>query len=200
MKFVLSSQTKWFLGTAAVLFAAAVAVGAYIYAGQILLMTNQQKLPILSDPKIVILKAKRELQLFDGGTLVRTYKIALGKTPSGDKEIEGDRKTPEGDFYIFVKNPKSRFHLGLGVSYPNSEDASRGFSAGLITKDDRSDIETAIAAGEMPLQNTRLGGEIYIHGGGNLLDWTHGCIAMTNSDMQEVYDAVGKGTVVTVRQ
>jgi murein L,D-transpeptidase YafK len=200
MRFALSSQTKWFLGTAAILFLAAVAAGAFIYSDQILLMSDQQQLPALSDPKIVILKAKRELQLFDGATLIKTYKIGLGKTPSGDKEIEGDRKTPEGDFYIFVKNPKSRFHLGLGVSYPNSEDAKRGFSAGIITKDERSAIETAIAAGEMPLQNTKLGGEIYIHGGGNLADWTHGCIAMTNSDMQEVYDAVGKGTAVTVRQ
>src|SRR5688500_9207876 len=127
MRFALSSQTKWFFGTPTVLFAAAVAVGAYIYSDQILLMSDQQQLPAISDPKIVILKAKRELQLFDGGTLIKTYKIGLGKTPTGDKEIEGDRKTPEGDFYIFVKNPKSRFHLGLGVSYPNSEDAKRGF-------------------------------------------------------------------------
>ena len=75
----------------------------------------------LTDPYIVVLKSQRRLQLHSAGKLVRTYKIGLGLNPVPDKQREGDRATPEGDFYIFTKNPKSAFHLSLGISYANIE-------------------------------------------------------------------------------
>jgi murein L,D-transpeptidase YafK len=82
------------------------------------LPSNSNKIPRLSDPRLVIQKADRRLELFDGEMLVKTYKLALGFSPAGNKEIEGDGRTPEGEFYVFAKNPKSKFHLSLGLSYP----------------------------------------------------------------------------------
>ncbi|MGH9956180.1 MAG: L,D-transpeptidase family protein, partial [Pyrinomonadaceae bacterium] len=91
------------------------------------------KLP-LKDPRIVVLKSKRQLELYSEGAIVRTYPIGLGLNPVDDKKREGDRCTPEGDFYVFVKNPKSAYFLSLGISYPNIEDAERGLRDGLITR------------------------------------------------------------------
>jgi murein L,D-transpeptidase YafK len=136
--------------------------------------------------------------LFDGDSTIRTYPIALGSTPEGDKEIEGDGKTPEGDFYIFGKNPNSKYFLSLGISYPNTEDADRGERSGLLAGDDAEQIRTAIAEMRIPPQKTRLGGEIYIHGGGNRSDWTQGCIAMTNDDIRELFDILHKGVPVSI--
>ena len=85
-----------------------------------------QPLPRMENPSILVKKKKRQLQIFDGEKLIKTYSISLGFAPEGDKEIEGDGKTPEGDFYVFTKNDQSAFFLSLGVSYPNVEDAERG--------------------------------------------------------------------------
>src|SRR5438309_775271 len=83
------------------------------------------KLPLVK-PRIVVKKGQRQLLLFSGDKLVRTYHIGLGSSPVGDKVRQGDRRTPEGDFYIFTKNDKSAFYLSLGVSYPNGMHAERG--------------------------------------------------------------------------
>ena len=144
----------------------------------------------LENPFIVIKKEARTLELFDGKELVKIYNIALGFQPKGDKEIEGDGKTPEGEFYIFTKNPKSKFYLSLGVSYPNIEDANRGLEAELTTSREHAEIIKAITQKRIPPQNTKLGGEIYIHGGGNFTDWTAGCIALVNKDIKEIYEAI----------
>jgi murein L,D-transpeptidase YafK len=88
----------------------------------------------LSDPRIVIKKGARTLELFDGERLVKTYPMVLGFAPVGDKEVVGDGKTPEGEFYIFVKNDKSKFYLSLGLSYPDADDAKRGLEKRLITR------------------------------------------------------------------
>ena len=148
--------------------------------------------------RIIIKKSQRKLELYDGEKLVKTYKIALGFAPGGDKEKEGDGKTPEGDFYIFTKNDRSKFYLSLGVSYPNIEDAERGLKAKLITKAERDNIVEAIINGKMPAQNTALGGEIYIHGGGSSKDWTWGCAALKNEEIKEIFDAVSVGTRVKI--
>lgn len=161
-------------------------------------MMPQQDLPTLEKPRIVIKKADRKLEVFDGDKLIKTYQIALGFTPKGDKEVEGDGKTPEGTFYIFIKNPNSKFHLSLGISYPSKDDAERGLSKGLISKDERDDIAKAIDAKKTPLQKTALGGEIYIHGGGTLTDWTDGCIALTNQEIGELFNAIPAGTDVEI--
>src|SRR6266850_4861097 len=88
----------------------------------------------LSKPSILVKKGERKLFLYSDGRLVRTYHIGLGLNPIGDKEREGDHKTPEGDFYIFTKNDKSAYYLSLGISYPNGPAAERGLRDHLITK------------------------------------------------------------------
>lgn len=164
-------------------------------------MTKNETRPArLSDPRIVIKKRERILELYDGERLVKTYPVGLGFAPDGDKEKQGDGKTPEGDFYIFVKNPKSKFHLSLGLSYPSKEDAERGLAAGLITKSQHDQIFKAIDNAKMPPQQTALGGEIYIHGGGSDRDWTWGCIALTDGDIEEIYSVVNVGAKITIRQ
>ena len=152
----------------------------------------------LNKARIIIHKKRRKLELFDGKTLVKTYEIVLGKTPVGDKEIEGDGRTPEGKFYVFTKNDKSKFHLSLGLSYPNLEDAERGLSAGLITKAEYEAIAEAIAEKKMPPQTTKLGGEIYIHGGGTDGDWTQGCVALADDDIKKLFDSIPVGTPVRI--
>jgi murein L,D-transpeptidase YafK len=154
-------------------------------------------LPLLK-PKIVVKKSQRRLLLFSEDKLVRKYRVGLGLNPSGDKVREGDRRTPEGDFYIFTKNDKSAFYLSLGISYPNAAHAQRGMRDGLITKAQYDAIVRALRSGKAPPQNTRVGGEIYIHGNGAGSDWTWGCVALENEDIRELFAAVSIGTPVTI--
>ena len=152
----------------------------------------------LKQPHLVISKSKRTLEVFDGGTKIKSLKIVLGFDPKGDKETEGDGRTPEGDFVVFTKNPKSKFHLSLGVSYPGKEDAIRGLKQNLISQEEHDEIIAAIAEQRMPLQKTKLGGEIYIHGGGTASDWTDGCVALDDQQMTELFDAIPVGAKVTI--
>jgi murein L,D-transpeptidase YafK len=156
------------------------------------------KLP-LKDPRIVVLKSKRRLELYSGNALVRTYKVGLGLNPVPDKQRQGDRATPEGDFYVFTRNAKSAFYLSLGISYPNAEDAERGLRDGLISRGQHDAIINAIKRKATPPQNTALGGDIYIHGNGASSDWTWGCVALENDDIKELFDAVPVGTPVTIK-
>ena len=156
------------------------------------------KLP-LTKPKILVKKGRRELLLFSGDKLLRTYHVGLGLSPVGDKVRAGDRRTPEGDFYIFTKNDKSAFFLSLGLSYPNASHAERGLRDGLINRSQYETIMKALKAGRTPPQSTRLGGDIYIHGHGAGSDWTWGCVALENEDIRELFDAVNVGTPVTIQ-
>ncbi len=162
------------------------------------LLSKSEPLPKIENPRIVIKKSQRKLELFDGGKIIKTYKIALGFAPFGDKEKQGDGKTPEGDFYIFTKNDKSKFYLSLGINYPNIEDATRGLKTKLITKAEYNKIIQAIKNKKMPAQNTKLGGEIYIHGGGTYEDWTWGCVALENKEIKEIFDAIQIRTPVKI--
>jgi murein L,D-transpeptidase YafK len=153
----------------------------------------------LNQPKIIVKKAERKLYLYSGNKLVRTYRVGLGLSPVGDKVREGDRRTPEGDFYIFTKNDKSAFYLSLGLSYPNVAHAQRGLRDGLINRVQYDSIMSALSQKKAPPQNTRLGGEIYIHGNGSSSDWTWGCVALEDRDIRELFDAVSVGTPVTIR-
>lgn len=156
------------------------------------------KLP-LKDARIVVMKRKRLLELYSGGAVVRTYRIGLGLNPVDDKERQGDRRTPEGDFYVFTRNSKSAFYLSLGLSYPNAEDAERGLRQKLISRAQYDAIVGAIKRKATPPQNTALGGDIYIHGNGASSDWTWGCVALENEDIKELFDAVQVGTAVTIK-
>ena len=110
-----------------------------------------------------------------------------------------DRRTPEGDFFIFTKNDKSAFYLSLGVSYPNATHAKRGLRDGLITKAQYASIIRALNAKQAPPQKTKLGGDIYIHGNGASSDWTWGCVALENDDVRELFNAVTVGTPVRIK-
>ena len=155
------------------------------------------KLPLI-EPKIVIAKSKRRLRLYSDNKLVRAYRIELGFNPVADKTKEGDGATPEGSFYIFTKNAKSKFYLSLGISYPNVEHAERGRRDGLITQAQYEQIVNAIRRQVGPPQNTPLGGQVYIHGNGAQRDWTWGCVALEDEDIKELFAAVPIGTPVII--
>lgn len=159
---------------------------------------KDEPLPELQNPLIIVKKKERKLEVFDGKNLIKTYRIGLGFAPVGDKERKGDGKTPEGDFYIFTKNANSKFYLSLGISYPSIDDAKRGLEINLISKTEHDAIVGAINNKQTPPQNTKLGGEIYIHGNGSATDWTLGCVALSNSDVKELFDAIPVGTIVRI--
>lgn len=136
---------------------------------------------------IVVEKSRRILSIYDNGTLVKSYKISLGKNPIGHKQFEGDSKTPEGIYYIDGKNPKSKYFLNLGISYPNEKD--KEYAAG---------------------KGKSAGGDIKIHGLPNNFsiakplfdmygDWTQGCIAVNNEDMAELYNIIDIGTKIEIK-
>ena len=137
---------------------------------------------------ILVEKTKRQMHLRQGDEIIKTYKISLGKNPVGAKVKSGDNKTPEGNYTIERHNPKSIFHLSLKVSYPNAEQ-----------------IKAAKEGNYEP------GGDIMIHGYPNKVpaflfkfwhkwkDWTAGCIAVTNDEIEEIYAAVKDGTPITIR-
>lgn len=155
------------------------------------------RLPLVR-PRLVVSKSARRLDLYSDGRVVRTYRVGLGTAPVGDKVRAGDRRTPEGDFYVCVKNPQSAFYLSLGLSYPNEEDAARGLRDGLITRAQHRRILRALGRGRTPPWDTALGGEIFIHGRGAQTDWTWGCVALEDADIKELYDAVPVGTPVRI--
>ncbi len=150
-------------------------------------------------PRVLVEKADRRLSLYSGTTLVKDYSIGLGRDPVPDKEREGDRRTPTGDFRICTRLAKSQWHRFLGFSYPAPEDAARGLEQGLLTSAQAEAIPRAHRTGGQPPSNTPLGGEIGLHGGGSGADWTWGCIALENSAVEELFEALPLGTPVTIR-
>jgi murein L,D-transpeptidase YafK len=156
------------------------------------------KLP-LDNPRIIVEKKRRRLMLYSGGKVVRTWRIGLGSKPRGDKQRQGDRRTPEGTFYICQKNPNSQYYLSLGLSYPAPDDARRGLRSKLITQAQYDAIAEAHRNKSCPPWNTPLGGEVFIHGHGSKEDWTWGCVALDDKSMKELYSVVPTGTVVTIK-
>ncbi|MEM8777059.1 MAG: L,D-transpeptidase family protein [Pseudomonadota bacterium] len=131
--------------------------------------------------KIYVLKKQRLMYLMHNRQVLKAYRIGLGFAPVGDKKVEGDGKTPEGWYRIDRRNPDSEFHLSLGISYPNARD-----------------VAEARKLGKSP------GGDIFIHGRGTLVgalvrDWTWGCIAVTNDEMEEIYAMVRTGTPILIQ-
>jgi len=129
---------------------------------------------------VVVNKEARKMYLMHHDKVLEEYKIKLGFAPIGHKTFEGDGRTPEGLYLIDRRNPKSRFHLSLGISYPNANDRA-----------------TAAALGKEP------GGDIFIHGQRHPLrrdkdDWTWGCISVTNKEMEDVYAMVGNMTPIAI--
>jgi len=136
--------------------------------------------------EVIIDKSDRELHLLSDGEIFRTFKIALGIRPQGDKKKEGDFKTPEGKYRLDARNPNSDYFLSIHVSYPNAADRHEARQNGLEP-----------------------GGSIMIHGQPNLptrsetyyrtQDWTNGCIAVSNSDMIDIWLMTGENTPIEIR-
>lgn len=129
---------------------------------------------------VVVNKGDRKLLLLNKRRVLKEYDILLGFAPEGHKEIEGDGKTPEGLYRINRRNPNSRFHLSLGISYPNAED-----------------VRAARAMGKSP------GGDIFIHGQRHPMrldkgDWTWGCIAVSNKHIEQLYAMIVDGTPIAI--
>jgi murein L,D-transpeptidase YafK len=148
--------------------------------------------------KILVYKRERKLELWQNGKKIQELHIGLGENAEGKKEQEGDKKTPEGEYYVCTKNQYSKFYLSLGVSYPNIEDAKSGLEKGLIAEETYQTIQTAIESGQCPPWNTNLGGEIMIHGHGGDKDWTKGCIAVEDEAMDELWEACDIGTKIAI--
>jgi L,D-peptidoglycan transpeptidase YkuD (ErfK/YbiS/YcfS/YnhG family) len=160
-----------------------------IETGEEQIETLEQKIFTLrTEPadKVLIEKKERRLTLLSKGEVIKTYKIALGGDPVGPKERQGDNKTPEGTYIIDSRNSNSGYHLSLHISYPNEKDKMRAKDLGVSP-----------------------GGDIMIHGIKNGLawvgalhagiDWTKGCIAVTDKEMEEIYKLVPNGTIVEIR-
>jgi murein L,D-transpeptidase YafK len=152
----------------------------------------------LSNPILYVQKTERRLLLVDNKVLLRDYPVALGFQPRGDKYMRGDGRTPEGDFFVCVKNPSSRYHKGFGINYPSPKHAEEAHLIGAITKEEYRRILQANERRTLPPDNTRLGGDIFIHGGGAGDDWTLGCVALSNYDIDELFDIIPVGTPVKI--
>lgn len=136
--------------------------------------------------KVIVIKQERLLMLMKQGEIFRAYRVALGKKPLGHKKICGDQRTPEGFYVLDSRNPDSRFYKAIHISYPND-----------------TDVMNAQRLGKQP------GGDIMIHGlPDNLnhlgplhrkVDWTDGCIAVTNSEIEEIWQLVPDGTPIEIR-
>lgn len=148
---------------------------------------------------LVIEKSARRMTLFVGKSEVKRFRVGLGGAPAGDKVRQGDSRTPEGRFYVAWKNPKSNFHRFLGLSYPMPRHARRAVAQGRLSAKARAKIDARIAKKGIPPQTTPLGGYVGIHGGGGDSDWTLGCIAITDDEIEWLYTRMRRGDVIEVR-
>lgn len=152
----------------------------------------------LEHPALRVQKSQHRLELRSGDQVLKAYGIALGHRGLADKRREGDHLTPEGDFYICTRGEQSAFHLFLGLSYPGIADAERGAREGLITGAQRRAILEAQRRKTCPPWNTRLGGMVGLHGGGTESEWTWGCIALSDEDIEELWTVCPLGTPVRI--
>lgn len=130
--------------------------------------------------RVVVDKGDRQLYLLRGGEVWKSYPVGLGFEPEGHKQREGDGRTPEGDYLLDWRNSRSSYYLSIHISYPDADDKARARERGVPP-----------------------GGAIFIHGfpgyKGKMLDWTLGCIAVTNQAMDEIWATVPNGTPITIR-
>jgi len=132
------------------------------------------------------------------GVVVRSWRIGLGFAPEGDKERQGDGRTPEGSFTITRLVPKSQYYKAFLINYPDPDDAQRGVRDGIIDQATADSIEAAHRRGVTPPQYTDLGGLIEIHGMGGSVDWTLGCVAADNAVIDELWPHTKVGTKVRI--
>ena len=142
--------------------------------------------PALHADRVLVLKNERTLQLLRQGKIIRSYKVALGSDPVGPKTKQGDHKTPEGIYVLDFRNPHSQFYKALHISYPSGRDRALAREHGVSP-----------------------GGDVFIHGLPNgygaigaahrLKDWTDGCVAVTDEEIDEIWQAVPDGTPIEIR-
>lgn len=154
------------------------------------------------DNYVVIRKGKRNLALCNAGKLTKNVRVGLGFTPAGDKVKQGDGKTPEGVFFIPRVLPDSDYHLAFLFSYPGKDDAARAANEGIISRAEADEIITSHNECTEPSQSTGLGGAIEIHGEGggesNTRDWTAGCVALPNGEMDLLWSTMGVSDTIVV--
>jgi murein L,D-transpeptidase YafK len=152
-----------------------------IYAAMLLSQTSQQKVD-----RVIVLKREHKLLLLKGDSIVKTFAIAIGRGGLAPKQQQGDHRTPEGLYEIDRRKEDSRFHRALHISYPDEADRKHAREAGISP-----------------------GGDIMIHGIANglgwlgsmhrVIDWTDGCIAVTDDEIEEIWNLVPNGTTVEIR-
>jgi murein L,D-transpeptidase YafK len=150
------------------------------------------------NPRVYVYKSRRRLLVFEGDILIRDYPIALGSAPIGDKRRRGDGCTPEGEFAVCLKNSVSKYNKSLWLNYPGPKHAEEALLSGLLSHREYLSIIGAHKKMQRPPMNTSLGGGICIHGGGAHEDWTEGCVALYNFDMNELFKIVKTGTPVLI--
>jgi murein L,D-transpeptidase YafK len=159
------------------------ALGICLFCGLGLAQTSVS--PLRAD-RVVVLKKERTLQVLRQGRVIKTYKVALGGDPVGPKSQQGDHKTPEGIYVLDSRNAHSQFYKSIHISYPNASDRAAARQKGVSP-----------------------GGNVFVHGLPNgygwvrashrLKDWTDGCIAVTNQEIEEIWRAVPDGTPIEIR-
>ena len=157
-------------------------LASYIYAHH-----NWNPLPIgTTIDRILVEKSARKLSIFAGDKKLKSYRVALGRNPVGAKKQEGDMKTPEGVYTVDSRNPQSDYHLALHVSYPSDEDKARASESGVN------------AGFDIMIHGIRNGGG-WIGAFHRLHDWTAGCIALTDEEIEELWRVTPDGTPIEIR-
>ena len=136
--------------------------------------------------KVLVIKSERKLHLVSAGQTLKSYRVSLGKQPDGAKLREGDKRTPEGFYWIDWRKTSDKYNLSMHISYPNIKDQANARQAGVPP------------GGMIMIHGTPIDDEFpewYFH----TLDWTEGCIAMKNDDMREVWNLVKDGTLIEIR-
>ena len=136
--------------------------------------------------KVLVVKSERQLHLLSRGETLKSYRASLGKQPNGPKQQQGDMRTPEGFYWIDWRKTSDKFNLSMHISYPNARDLAHAQAKG-------------VPAGDMIMLHGTPVDEEYPEWFFHTLDWTEGCIALRNDDMQEIWRLVGNGTLIEIR-
>jgi murein L,D-transpeptidase YafK len=161
-------------------------ISTFIIFALLLTLSTQNSMGVQKADAVLVVKSEKRLYLMNKGEKIASFRVTFGENPKGHKQMRGDERTPEGHYVLDYKNPNSKFHKSIHISYPNARDRE-------VTR----------------LLGVDPGGDIMIHGQTNgwgwaspivqFFPWTDGCIALTNTSMDRVWDAVTPGTPIEIR-